>query len=138
MSPTSPSENHGPGAKLPDRTGLTGGLRREVTAFAKRIRVEHGPLERDVADRLGRLLRSSVAKRRKPGRKTSPEVLEAVELRGRGLSWSRIYGEVFPGYWSLDLAHRHYLSHKLRDAVRSHLRRRGRKGHANRPPEIDA
>ena len=61
-------------------------LRREVVEFAKRIRREHGALDRDVADRVVRLLRSSVVKRKKPGRKPTPEVVKAAELRSRGVS----------------------------------------------------
>jgi len=124
MSPESSSEDRGAPAKLLDRTRLAAPLRREVTEFAKRIRRDHGPLDRGDFERLTRLLRSAVVVRRRPGRKTSPEVLKAVELRAQKTSWSRIYGEVFPGYWGMDLANRHYRSHKLRDAVRAYLRRR--------------
>ncbi len=138
MSPTTPGDPRGSTSRVPDRTKLAAPLRREVTEFAKRLRCEHGPLDRELADRLGRLLKSSVAKRKQPGRKTTREVLTAVELRSRGVSWSKIYGEVFPGYWRMDLADRHYRSHKLRDAVRSHLRRRGRKAAAKRPDEIES
>ena len=113
-------------------------LRRDVVEFAKRIRREHGALDRDVADRVVRLLRSSVVKRKKPGRKTTPQVLEAVALRIQGKSWPRVYGKVIDDFWKVDMMERFYRSHRLRDAVRAHLKRRRRKDQRKRPPENDA
>ena len=104
--------------------GLSTPLRRAVTRFAKEIRQGHGLLDRSTADRLSRLLRASLTARRKPGRKSTAEVLKAVELRKQGVPWPKVYSEVIPNYWSLSYPDRFWRSHKLRDAVNAHLRRR--------------
>jgi len=122
-----PQVTQGPGLPQP--------LRRAVTRFAKEIREGHGLVDRPTADRLGRLLRASITARRKPGRKPSPEVLRAVELRQQRIPWPKVYSEVIPGYWSLSYPDRFWRSHKLRDAVNAHLRRRRQSIRAKRPSE---
>lgn len=115
--------------------GLPVPLRRAVTRFAKEIRQGHGLLDRPTADRLSRLIRTSVTARRKPGRKPSAEVLRAVELREQRTPWPKIFSEVIPSYWTLSYPDRFWRSHKLRDAVNAHLRRRRQSSHAKRPSE---
>lgn len=113
-------------------------LRRQVTELAKRIRKKHGPLDRDMADRAARLLKSSIVKRKKPGRKTTPEVLKAVELRREKKPWPTVFEAVIPGYWKMDYPERFWRTHRLRDAVRAHRRRNGQKALAERPPDQEA
>lgn len=81
-------------------------LRRMAARFAKEIRDEHGLLDGETAEQLARLLKASVARRRKPGRRTSPEVLQALALRKQGVPWPKVYGQVIPGFWKLDLPER--------------------------------
>ena len=121
--------------KATQSSGLPAPLRRAVTRFAKEIRLGHGLLDRLTADRLSRLIRASVTARRKPGRKPTPEVLRAVELRQQRIPWPKVYSEVIPNYWSLSYPDRFWRSHKLRDAVNAHLRRRRQSSRAKRPSE---
>jgi hypothetical protein len=56
-------------------------------------------------------------------------------LRGQGLKWPKVYAVVIPNYWSLSYPERFWRSHKLRDAVNAHLRRRRQSDCAKRPSE---
>ena len=122
-------ESGGPTGEAP--AGLSAPLRKLAVQLAKQIRQEHGLLDRPTADRFSRLLRASVSKRRKPGRKTAPEVLKAVGLRDKGVPWPQVCGELIPGYWKLSYPERFWRSTRLRDAVRAHRRRRAKA--ADRP-----
>ena len=77
-----------------------------MTQFAKKVRDQHGLLDRDVADQLSQPCRAGITRRRKTSRKTSLGVLRVVELLKQCAPWPTVYGEVFPGYWKLDLADR--------------------------------
>ncbi len=105
--------------------GLPAPLRKLAVQLAKQVRDAHGLLDRPTAERFSRLLRASVTKRRKPGRKTAAEVLKADELRATGVPWAKVYGELIPSYWRLSYPDRFWRSTRLRDAVRAHRRRRG-------------
>ena len=126
------------GARGRSGSALPADLRKLVSQCAKQIRSDHGELDKATADRLSRLLRSSITPRRKPGRKPTPEVLRAVELRDRSVPWPMVFAELIPGYFAMDLANRSYRSGRLRDAVGAHLRRRRQKACQKRQSEKPA
>jgi hypothetical protein len=117
------------------RSPLSAVLRRTVSRFAREIRQDHGLLDRPTAERLSRLLKAALTARNKPGRKATPEVLRAVELRRSGTPWPKIYSAVIPNFWSLSYPDRFWRSRKLRDAVSAHFRRRRQTASAKRPSE---
>ena len=96
----------------------------EVRVFAESLRERVGRLDPAAADQLARLVRSSVVVHRKCGRKTTQRVLDAAELRRQRVPWSTVYLKVIPNYAKLTAYRRFHETHKLRDAVGHHFRRR--------------
>ena len=109
----------------------------EARAFARSVRERFGRLDPPAADQLGRLVRSSVVVPRRRGRKPTQKVLRAAELRRHRVPWLAVYREVIPDFAKLTPDQRFYESHKLRDAVGQHNRRR-RKQAAKRRAEDHA
>lgn len=106
------------------RKPLPSDLRAAALAAGRELREPFGRLDRVAADQVARLIRGAIAVRRRPGRKTTQRVLKAAQLRGRHVPWGRVYHEVLPDYSGMKVDERFYETHKLRDAVGQHFRRR--------------
>ena len=96
-----------------------------VSQFASQLRNEHGLQERSAAERIGRLVKSSITPRRPRGRPVAPEVRKAAEMRQRGAEWRAIYPAVFPGFATMDKYERTYRTPRLRRNVKAYMKRRG-------------
>ena len=99
-------------------------LCRAVTAFGKELYKRYGFQDRPVAERVGRLLRTYITRRRPSGRRSSPAVLKAMELRANGVPWCQVYAQVISGYWDKPKTEQTYQADRLRRAVAARERRR--------------
>jgi len=99
---------------------------RTLSRFAEKFREEHGYQDPRTAERIGRLLKSSITPRRRRGRPVTPEVRRAAELREQGASWATIYSAEIPGFADMDKYERAYPTQRLRDNVTAYLKRRKR------------
>ena len=126
------SERKPSGTRVP----LPQPIRRDIGEFASGFRKKHGLLDRPTGERIARLLRASLTRRRSPGRPPTPEVLKAVELRQRDTPWPKIFPVVIPDYWNLPYEEQYCRRDKLRRAVGAYFRRRRTK-RSNREREKD-
>ena len=127
----------GPESSVPKRPGLRAGkkatpaplpgwLCRTVSRLAEEFREKHGFQDHRTAERIGRLLKSSITSRKPRGRPVSPEVRHAAEMRQKGVPWPSIFQSLVPGYAVMDKYARLYSTQRLRENVRAYLKRRKR------------
>jgi len=90
---------------------------RTITRFAARLRENYGPIDRATAQRIARILASSLVARRPSGRKPTPPVLTALELLEQGIPWVRVYPRAIPNFQELPWYLQNVRKHNLRRAV---------------------
>ena len=99
-------------------------IRRTLTAVAKQFRTQHGKLDRETGQQVGRFFCTLITPRRKTGRPMTEAVAVAIGLRRKGWAWSDICPVAIPGFSNMEFYERSYRMFNLREAVRAHRRRR--------------
>ena len=107
-------------------------LRRSASRLASEFRKENGVIDRPTAERISRLLKSGITRRRKVGPKPNSATVKAAKLLRQGVPWKLIYHEVIPGYSEMS---KHAIkavratageeADKLRRNARLHLKKTG-------------
>jgi hypothetical protein len=100
-------------------------IRRSVSSFAREFRTRHGLIDRPLAERLVRFVRSGITRRRKPGSKPNQETLQAAALIRQDLRWEEVYPRVITEFPNLPKDGQDVHAANLRRNVRRHLRKIG-------------
>jgi len=98
-------------------------MRRTTADLAQQFSDQHGKLDPETADRIGRLFRAGIVQHKRRGKRISVPVAKALRLVRMGIKWSKIYPHVIPNFKSLPYLERMHHAMRLRHAVRPHLRK---------------